>query len=354
MTIWQRYFLREITKIFTLFLFGFFFLYFAIDYSLHMQDFLKDKSIQIGDLLIYYGYQFIKRAPLLLPLALLIATVKVLTTLTHHRELVALQMSGLSTRKLLAPFFLVAICATLFNLLSYEFLLPNSLGYLDKFYAKHLRHAKAGKNNEVKSFTLKDGTKLIYQTYLPEQKSFFDVIWLKSGQEIWRMKYLTADPENPTAKYIDRLVCNPQGFFEKKESFSKRVFSEISWEKELHRKGYTPYENRSVSELFQLGYLKKIPPFMKMEVRTQLYYKCFIPFLSLLVVIAAAPFCIRYSRTTSPFLIYACSLFAYIAFFTLMDAAVILGENRVASPFCAIFVPFLALALPFTWRFNKL
>jgi lipopolysaccharide export system permease protein len=352
--IWERYFLKEILKVFALFLFGFFFLYAAIDYSLHMQDFLKDKSIQVGDLFAYYGFQFVKRAALLFPLALLIATVKVLTTLSSHRELVALQVSGLPIKKLLRPFFLVAGLCTLFNILSYELFLPKSLSYLDTFYDKHLRRAKEGKDkHEVHSFTLKNSTKLIYQTYHKNENFFFDVIWLKSSNEIWRMKTLTATPENPQGKHIDRLVRNSQGFFEKKESFDTRVFKEISWEKELHRKGFIPFENRSVSELFSQGYLKKTPPFMKMEMLTQFYYKCTMPLLSIVVIIAVAPFCVRYSRKTPVFLLYSASLFGFIGFFTLMDAAVILGENRVVSPPLAVLVPFLVCSVPFIRNFVR-
>src|SRR5690348_8415177 len=87
-SIWQRYLFREILKVFFLFLGCFFFLYSILDYSLHMQDFLVDKQIHLGHLFIYYFYQFIKRADLLIPLALLIATLKVLFSFNARGELV--------------------------------------------------------------------------------------------------------------------------------------------------------------------------------------------------------------------------------------------------------------------------
>lgn len=352
--IWQRYFLREIIKVFALFLFGFFFLYSAIDYSMHMQDFLKDKSIQIIDVLNYYGLQFIKRAPLLMPLALLIATIKVLTTLSSHHELVALQISGLSFKRLMRPFFLVASVCVLFNLLSAEFLVPMSTSFLDKFYDDHLRRGKNGKDKyEVHSITLKDNSKLIYKSRDLSQNQFFDVIWLKSADEIWRIKYLANEPKHPTGKYVDRLVRTPEGFFEKQESFESRNFKEISWDKDLPRKGFVPFENRSVSELFRLGFQKSCPSFMKMEVLSQFYYKCAIPFLSLIVVIAVAPYCIQYARRAPLFLLYSAALFGYIAFFTLMDSALVLGGNRVLPPLLAIFTPLLLLTLPFLRKFQK-
>lgn len=352
--IWERYFLREIFKVSALFLFGFFFLYAAIDYSLHMQDFLKDKKLQILDLFVYYGFQFIKRAPLLLPLAMLIATIKVLTSFNAHRELVALQSSGLSFKRLMRPFFFVAALCTLFNIVSCEFLLPKSLTYLDKFYDKHIKHNKQDrKSNPVHILTLKDQSKVIYQTLDKEKGIFFDVIWVQSPDEIWRMRYLSANTDMPEGRFIDHLVRSPQGSFEKKESFEKRIFKEISWDKDPPRKGFIPLENRSLTELFTMGFKEKQSSYMKMELLTHLCYKLAMPFLSLIVVAAASPFCIRYARRSSLFILYALALFGYIAFFTLMDAAIIFGENKTLYPVVAIFAPFILCSFPFLWNFAR-
>ena len=62
----------------------------------------------------YYFFQFIKRADLLLPLALLIATLKVLLAMNARGEQVALESCGLPRKKILRPFFLVGLlCALL-------------------------------------------------------------------------------------------------------------------------------------------------------------------------------------------------------------------------------------------------
>ena len=50
--IWQRYFLVGILKTFFLFLLCFFILYALVDYSMHMQEIMKNKRISIGDLAI--------------------------------------------------------------------------------------------------------------------------------------------------------------------------------------------------------------------------------------------------------------------------------------------------------------
>lgn len=351
--IWERYLLKEMIKIFGLFLFGFFFLYAAIDYSMHMQDFLKDKKLQILDLCIYYGFQFIKRAPLLLPLALLISTIKVLTSLNTSRELVALQTAGLSFKKLMRPFLFTGVLCALFNILSFELLLPKALTHLDQFYDKYIKHTKGTKSYPLHIFTLKNNTKVVYQSYDKDSDLFFDVIWLQSANEIWRMRYLSGNPLQPEGRYVDHLVRAPDGSFEKKDSFEHRIFKEMSWDRNQPRKGFIPLENRSLQELCKLGFASQSSSYLKMEAKAQLYYKCTMPLLSLLVIVASAPFCVRYSRRFPLFFLYTVSLFGYITFFTLMDSAVILGENRAFSPFAAIFIPFFLCSLPFTINYVK-
>ncbi|MFI5334460.1 MAG: LptF/LptG family permease [Chlamydiales bacterium] len=352
--IWEFYFLREILKVFFLFLFCFFFLYAMIDYSLHMQDFIKDKKLQVSDLLVYYGYQFIKRATLLLPLALMISTIKVLTSFSIHREFMALQVAGLSFKKLMRPFFLVGCLCVAFNFFSMEYFLPRSLGFLDKFYFEHIKQARHEKKSSVvHSLTLKDNTKLIYLSYDPDTAKFFDCIWLKSTNEIWKMKYLLTATGEPIGKYVDHLVRNSQVIFEKKESFEARAFPEIVLQKNYSKRGHIPIESRSLSELFRMGFKEKHTAYVKMELLTQFYYKCVMPLLSLLAVLAPAPFCIRNTRGAPLFFLYAIALFSYIGLFTLMDAAMILGENRLTTPALAILLPFLLSSAPFVWHFAR-
>ena len=352
--IWQRYFLREICKVFFLFLFGFFFLYAAIDYSVHMQDFLKDKKLQLLDLALYYGFQFIKRATLIVPLALLIATIKVMTSFAAHKEWMALQVAGVSFKRLMRPFLLVSVLCALFNGLSAEFLVPKSLGFLDKFYYEHLKHSKPeNKSHAVQSITLLDNSKLIYQTRDPKTGIFFDVIWLRSIDEIWKMRSLEVGSSGATGRYIDKIVRTKPGVFEKRESFLEKTFPEIAWEKSYVRKGYVPYENRSLSTLFRMSFAEKATSYAKMELLSQFYYKCAMPALSILVVLAIAPFCIRHARGAPVFFLYASGLFAFIGFFTLMDAALILGENRIAHPAVAILLPLTLCSAPFIWKFAR-
>lgn len=354
-SIWERYLLREILKIFFLFLGCFFLLYALIDCSMHMQDFIVDKRIQISHFISYYFFHFIKRSDLLIPLALLVSTLKVLFALNARGELIALQASGHSRKKILRPFFLIGGVCTLFNLISSELLLPSSLNFLDRFRHEHFKHHDRGHRKEpVHVIRLKDRSKIIYQTADPEKKLFQDVFWVQSVNEIWRMQSLSIDSENPIGFYVDHLKRNCEGNFEKAESFDQYRFAKFRWQPDPTGKGYTPLENRRLSELLHLLAQKtKTTAYEYPQVLTHFLFKTAMPFLSLLVVVAGAPFCLQHSRNLPIFMTYAIALFSFIAFFALMDAAVILGENLVISPYIAILAPIVLCSIVFGIKYRQ-
>jgi lipopolysaccharide export system permease protein len=353
--IWKRYVLVEVLKVFFLFLGCFFFLYSLIDYSLHMQDFVIDKRIQISHIATYTLFQFIKRANLLIPLALLIATLKVLFALNARGELIALQSSGLPAKKILRPFLLVGLLCALFTTASSEFLLPAGLNHLDQFRENHFKHNSHGhRKDPVHAILLKDRSKIIYHTEDKEKKLFLDVFWVQSVDEIWRMQTLSTDPDRADATYVDHLKRNSDGNFEKVASFDTYHFSKFRWQADPTGKGYTPMENRKMSELLRLLFqTNKTTAYEYPQALTHFLFKFVSPLLSILVIIAGAPFCLSHSRNKPIFLTYAIALFGFIAFFAFMDAAVIMGENLVLSPYLAILLPFILCAAAFGLNYRK-
>ena len=351
--IWQRYLFKELLKTFFFFLAAFYFLYVIVDYSTHMQDFVKGKGLPFSKLFFYYFFQFIKRADILLPLALMIATIRVLLSLNVHNELVAFQSAGLRWKRLLRPFYFLAFASTLAIAGFNQFLLPSSLNFIDKFYDTHLRHSHRGKRNDpLHVIHLEDHSKLIYQYYDSAKQAFFDVIWMRSPDEIWRIKYLQADPERPIGEYVDHLSRTKEGYFEKRSSFDSLLLKGLKWRSDLPRKGFIPFENRSISNLYHmLKEDQKLSHYQTNELLTQILFKATMPLLPLIVLISCAPFCIRHGRQVPQLLIYSLSLFGLIGFIALMDAAVILGENATVSPFVAIFLPFSLITLFFGWKY---
>ncbi|MEM8728127.1 MAG: LptF/LptG family permease [Chlamydiota bacterium] len=352
--IWQRYFLREILTTFFLLLLSFFILYALVDYSIHMEEITKNSSISIGDLLAYYGLLFSKRCDLILPLALLIATVKVLTSLNRQNELLALQNSGIALHRLTRPFFFVGLICTGLGYGNFEILTPRSLRYVDRFEQNYLKKKKSRKikNEGVHTLFLEDGTRLLYQSYDPETKEFFDLFWILSIDEIYHMKTLKARDSDLIGTFIDYLKRVESGEMIKVSSYPSLTFNRLNLNFELQDYRTVPPENRSIRDLVAMT-LNETPFFNRSVVRTQLYFKLFIPWLSIVVLIGVFPFCIPSVRLLPTFLIFSVTIFGYIAFFILIDGCILLGETAVLPPFWAIFTLPMLLSVITGVRFIK-
>lgn len=353
--IWHRYFLKEIIKVFFGCLFSFFIVYTVIDYSIHMQDFLKDQNLSIPSVLLYYLFIFCKRLDILIPLALLISVIKLLITLNQRRELVALLSCGISMRTLLRPFFLLSIAGAAIVFVNFQWGLPYSLSYIDRFYCSHLKRSlKKNKKEPIRIWHLSDGSKLIYQYYDPKRDCFFDCVWVRSSREIVKMKYLNSDPNYPLAQFVDNFQTDESGFFQKIQSHNSLLLPDLRWRHNMPRKGYLPIENIAPFELVQtLLRESDISNYKREAIYTHLFYKCAMPLLTPLAILAIIPYCITYRRKIPYFLIYAFSLFGLIIFCALMDALVILGENQILSPFWAIFGPIIFFSLLFGRKFVR-
>jgi lipopolysaccharide export system permease protein len=181
-----------------------------------------------------------------------------------------------------------------------------------------------------------------------------DVFWIRSVDEIWRMHSLSTDSTHPIGHFVDHLRRNREGNFEKAESFGQFHFDKFRWQADPTGKGETPPENLRISELLRrLMQKDKTTAYEYPQVLTHLLFKCVMPFLSLLVVAAAAPFCLRHSRNLPLFFTYAIALFSFVAFFAMMDAAVIMGENLAVSPGMAILLPFALCSAAFGLKLRK-
>lgn len=351
--LFERYVFKEICQLFGLFLFCFFLLYVLIDYSLRAQDFAMNQKIHLSHLLTYYGAQFVKRADLLLPLALLIATLKVLFGMNVKGELIALQSCGICVKRILRPLFILGICSTLSNFVCSEWLLPKSLEHLACFRKEKIKSSRHQTHqNPIQVLTLKEGSKLLYGS--TTDTFYEDVFWIVSADELWHMQKLSQElATGPMGSYVDHFKRNKAGLFEKLESFDNRRFDPFKLEQELAGKAVIPLESRSISDLtLMLIQPSSFKGYGSAQIKTHLFFKLAMPFLSLLVIFAAAPLAVTHSRNLPVFFTYALALFSFISFCALIDGAVILAESSTLSPYVAILAPFALCFLFFGLRYR--
>ena len=349
--IWYRHLLTHLTLTFLFLLVCFFTIYAIVDLSVHGVRFLSTGPTTFLEIALYYFHEFAKHLELFLPLTLLIASMKVLLDLNTHNELVALQMAGLSKKTLLRPFFLFAALLSFVSYANSQWLAPDAQDASYTFRNQHSKKKKKAKREHVYNIALEDDSELIYQSFDEKNKELFDVFWVKSGSDIWHMKFLKIDLKHPQGRFVDHLKRNDKGQFEKTESFDVRSFPRLPWDDEAVLERFVPFENRPISTLLsQASGLTA----ERQSVFSHLHYKIAIPLLPFFIIIAISPIAMRFSRTRPTFLIAAISLFTFIGLMTVLDGMLILGENQVIPGYLAIWGP-IALIFAFTFpRFAKL
>jgi lipopolysaccharide export LptBFGC system permease protein LptF len=340
MKIWQKHILGKLIKTFFFFLFCLLAIYVVVDLSAHGVRFLSKSSF--ADITLFYLQSFASLLDLFLTLTFLLATMRVLIDLTSHREIVALQMAGISKKGLLAPFFYFAGCLSLVCYLNTQWFAPDAQELANRFKTAH--KSKKNKTEQIRVFTvsLEDESELIYRSFDKGKKELFDVFWVRAPNDIWHMKSFKIDALE--GQYVNHLIRNEKKQLEKAESFPNRVFSELPWDDEVVLHRFVPYESRSISTLF----LQALSfPSESRIIFSHLYYKLLVPLMPFLVLFAVGPMTMRYSRSRPIFLITAYSIFCFIALKVTLDGMLILGENQVIPSYVAIWGPIL-LSLSFT------
>lgn len=354
MTTWKRYLSSSLLKTFFGILFGFYALYVMVDYSNRAGAFHSHKiSVTWLQWSQYYLFEFLHRADVLVPFALLVATMKTLLSLNVRNELVALQCGGVSTRRLLQPFAITGIICTLLLYVNQEFLIPRSLAYV-----KVLNEAKRNKPVKKQEFVaqslpLKDGSFLIYQNYEPAEERFFDVFWVRSIDEIVKMKYLYPHSHPPQGVYVEFLHRNSSGNITLLESAEKASLNNLVFNKDKLQEAALIPELQPMSSLW-----KRLPkpnatvsP-REAQLATAFYQKATLPWLCLIAVLLPAPFCIRFNRNLSLFLLYCAGIFSFISFYLFMDALTVLARRQLADPAYLIIPPIAILLCISLYRYK--
>lgn len=356
MKIWERYFIGLFFRMFFLFLFCFYGLYIIIDYANHASALASHNGwLPIQEIFTYYFFVFASRAEILLPLALLIAFIHTVCSLNTHRELSALMASGFPLRLLMRPFLVIGVLCIALLYVNEQFFLPGALKKLRRIEGttKHQRN-KQNKQIIVHNLLLEDGSLLIFQKYEPDAERFFDVYWMPSIDNIYRIKYLLPNGQIPIGHFVDHLIRRENGELLQENAYKELPFPEMKFNKELL---LSVISDPDLLPLVELGKQSlELPQELnekESKILTAFYWKMTIPWLCLFAIIIPAPSCIRFSRGLPLFLIYTCSLFGLIAFYLFMDAAQVIAKRQVLSPFIAICIPFIVLGMISSWRFIK-
>ncbi|SCA62438.1 Uncharacterized protein SCG7086_AA_00390 [Chlamydiales bacterium SCGC AG-110-P3] len=347
--LWERYFLRELAKVFFLFIFGFYFLYILIDYTSRTGSLLSN-SAGFTELTVYYGLTFLKRVDLLVPFALLVGTIRALVSFNFHNELVALLSGGIPLKRLLRPFLAAGIACAILLYCNFQWLAPLAWSKVQQIEDRHSSMETSTAGHAIQDVSLNDGSLILCQSYDSARNFFFDAYWIRSIDDIWRIKYLHLDTEAAVGKYVDHLARNEEGEFQLVESFETKVLQEIQFDEENLQAALRNPEELSLAQLWQRRpthdreYTDK-----EAGILARFYSHLAMPLLCILAVIAPAPFCIRFSRQIPVLFIYILSIMGIVSFYLVADATLVIARAQVLPPALAIFTPY---ALYF-WLFGR-
>jgi len=331
MKIWQRHLSARLLRTLLSILASLFCLYVLIDLSIHGVRFLKGKA-GLLDLTLYYLLSFSQHFDLFLGLAFLFTILKVLSDLSHHSELIALYMAGLSKRALAKPLFAIAFCLTLLSCVNAQWLFPAALESIDAFRSEHAKRNRTAPRAHAQSVALDDGSELVYQTFDPRKKTLSDIFWLKGPQELWYIKRLEMAEKTPVAHFVDRFK-RENGQLLLLESHESLPINDLFLSQEVALQQFVLFENRPLVTLFFQSFKKSADA---SAIQAHLHNKLVFALLPLLIALSLPPCLLQFSRTQPLFLIAAASIFLLIAFLTLQDGMLILAENRVLPPSLAI------------------
>lgn len=353
MSIWAKYFFCDTLKTILYLLTAFCTLYVLIDYASHSGTF-HHHHIRFSprEFFIYYGAELVQKSEVLLPFAILIATIRVLTKLNLHNELIALLAAGIKVRKLLSPFLAIGLIGVLFLYLSEECFAPWLVAT-----SRSIGEKQAGEQSmkletpSAHRILLEDGTLLLFQTYSRLDQRFYDVWWVPSVNELWRIKTLDLQPQ-VTGTEVELFKRDSSQALVSVKQMAVRNFPEIRFNQKRLLESLTRPEDLSLSTL--AGKLTAdVSSEKEARLETAFWRKIFMPWLALLAVLGPAPLCLVFTRNLNTFFIYAVSMFALIFTYILLNASTTLADRQVFSPLPALLIPFGILSTFLLWRWQR-
>lgn len=356
MQTWKKYIWTQLLQVFFGTLLGFYALYVLIDFSNQLGAF-RSKGIHISWVQwgIYYLFEFVHRIEVLIPFALLLATMRVLLKLNTNNEMTALQCGGLSLKKIMQPFLILAAVCTLLLYANQQWAVPHSLAQVKFLHA--IRKQKPAKNLELvpNTLPLSGNAFFVYQNYEPEALRFVDAYWIRNINEIYRIKYFYPHAEIPYGEFVETFIRDPEGKLNVSSSDSFLALGELKIAKDSLKTASSVPELQSLSELWNetKSPAENLTP-REAQISTVFYHKVSMPLLCLIAVLLPASFCTRFSRQLPSFLYYAIGIFSLIAFYLFLDSLTVIARRQLANPAILLLGPVCLVMFLGLYRFYKM
>jgi len=349
MRIIDKYLLKHFIGPFLFCLLLFVLFYLVIDLFDDLSEMIENNV----DLRILFPY-YLNCMPLIFvqmtPIAVLISIMYSLGTFNKHNEIFAMQASGISLLRILAPLivtgFLISVAVFIVN----DKVVPDSTINASEIKEDKIEKAKIKKKFKKSEKILEnlafygEGNKIIYarlynvykngitELIIHDQDENQNIVSKTSAREAqWNNNvWLGKDVMFFHLDSTGRIVGEPE-FYEEKYLDLKETPADFK--KRRNQADFMSFEFMSFAEL--KGYIKRLSletgPTIR-NLKVALNQKIAFPFVSLIVVLIASPFAIVHTRKGGVFVGIGISLALVFGYYAIMTISLALGKEGFIHP----------------------
>jgi lipopolysaccharide export system permease protein len=337
MKILDRYISRQFLSALAFSLLAFVLIFVVVDLIEHLDTFI-DKKAPILLVVEFYLYFTPFIILLTLPVAMLLASLFAVSSMSRHRELMAMKSAGISLYRILLPLFRLAFAVSLFSLLVGEVVIPYTNQKKGHIYSWQIKRRSRQPKLIRRNLYLQGSEGQIYyiREYDGQQKLAKDVLIQKyqEGRLTVRIDAREMIWERGGWTLRDGLVREFLGGQEKATPFERLRGSDVEeTPQDLLRRQKKPEE----MDYFELrDYIQRIERSggEAQRERVDLLLKIAFPFASLIIVLFGAPLASN-PRRSGAAVSFAISLFICFIYYSFLRLGQALGYKGSLPPLLA-------------------
>lgn len=349
MKILDRYLLKHFIGPFLFCLLMFILLYVVIDLFDKLNEMIEN-NVDLGILFPYY-LNFI---PLIFvqmtPIAVLISTMYSLGTFNRHNEILAMQASGMSLLRILRPLIITGFLISVATFIVNDRVVPSTIVNASEMKEKKIDAAKRKKKQRKGEKILEniaffgEGNKIIYaRRYSVYSNKIVEFIMHSEDENQNIVSKTTATEvqwdggkwlgKNVMFYHLDstgRIIGEPKYHEEKYLDIKE---APVDFRKRRHQTQFMSFEFMSFAEL--KGYIERFSfesgPTIR-NLKVALHQKVAFPFISLIVILIAAPFALVHTRKGGLLVGVGVSIALVFGYYALMTISLAMGKAGFLHP----------------------
>jgi lipopolysaccharide export system permease protein len=347
MRIFDRYIIKNFLWPFAYCLFLFMFLYTIADIFSNLDEILRNK-VSLPILLQYYG-AFI---PIIFvqttPIAALLANVYMLSAFNKNNELTAARACGVSLKQLLLPVFIVGLMLGLLIFIVNEIGVPRGIVTVERIKSEFIKVGYSGPKdvNIVRNLTFYGKEKqLVYAQEFDAENNILDgiIIIERNQHNVLRRKILASKAAWVDDKWVfDNCIIYEFDELGKSAGnpmvFKEKIIKFLDTPEQLQRYEFQP-EYMSYRELKNyIDRLSDSNPRILNSMKTNLYFKTAIPFITIIIMLLGIPFAVS-TRRGGAMAGVGISILIGLIYYGSIYFILAMGKGGLLHPFVAAHLP---------------